>query len=130
MKKLILSMIIMIFGNVYSQLNDGVYISNEYHYQQLWEDTVKSDTIFYGEYKFDVCERGIRIYHGNHIGRYFPWKYIGIFAGYPTYILSNSDKIVVYDDVDGIIWYSDSDSEMRWYRIADVYYNMNINEKK
>ena len=123
-------MMIMFCGQAYSQLESGTYISNEYHYQQLWKDTIKSDTVFYGEYKFDICERGIRIYHEKHIGRYFPWKYIGVFSGYPTYILSNSDKIVIYKDVDGIIWYSDSDMEMRWYRITDVYHNMGIDEEK
>ena len=130
MKRLFLLIVIMLYGYAYSQLEDGTYISNEYHYQVLWMDTVKSDTIFRGEYRFDVNECGIRVYKDTHIGRYFPWTYIGTFDGYPTYILSNSDKIVIYDTVRGIVWYSDSDKRMKWYRIAEVYFNLKRDEKE
>lgn len=130
MKKLFLLLVIMFCGQAYSQLEEGTYISDECHYQALWMDTIKSDTAFHGEYLFDVDDYGIRIYTSPHIGRYFPWVYIGAFDGYPTYILSNSDKIVIYDKVKGIVWYSDTDREMKWYRIAEVYYNLKKNEAK
>ena len=129
MKKLFLLIVIMFCGQAYSQLEEGTYISNEYHYQELWMDTIKSDTIFYGEYLFDIDDKGIRKYTNTHIGRYFPWEYIGIFDRYPTYLLSNGDKLVIYDKVKGIVWYSDSDRDIVWYRIAEVYYNLNKSTK-
>ena len=129
MKKLIF-IALMLTGQLFAQIDEGTYISKEYHYQQLWQDTIKSDEVFFGNFMFDVDNKGVRFYIKPHIGRYFPWRYIGKFDGHPTYILSNGSKIVVYKKINGIIWYSDSDSDMDWHRIAQEYHNLELYEEK
>mgnify|MGYP001284731221 CR=1 FL=1 len=129
MKKLIF-IALMLTGQLFAQIEEGTYISYEYHYQQLWQDTIKSDEVFFGNFMFDIDNKGIRFYIKPHIGRYFPWRYIGKFDGHPTYILSNGSKIVVYKKINGIIWYSDSDSDMDWYRVAQEYHNLELYEEK
>ena len=121
MKQLFL-LTVLLSLQLHGQIEQGMYYSENVVYCDIWEGIVEHEKYNEGEYFYlSVEENGIRIFDNDLIGDYYPWTYIGMQQEYQTYLLSNTNKIVWSEDLQGILMFYDLDEDSHWYRKSIEY---------
>jgi len=121
MKQLFL-LALLLSIQLYGQIKEGTYYTDEIIYCDIWEGVIQHESYVPDEHAYlHIDENGLRIYSDDLIGIYYPWTYIGIYQDYQTYIMSNRNRVVWSEDLEGIMIFYDLDKESHWYRKSIEY---------
>jgi len=107
---------LMLTGQLFAQMEEGLYYSNEVYYCDVENRKRITETKMNEGSYIEVYKDGIRFYNEGRIGLYHAWKYIGYFVEHETYLLSNNSKVCIGPEINGIYYFYEYDYDYYEYK--------------
>ncbi len=114
----------MLTGQLFAQLEEGLYYSDETYYCDVDNKERITELKLINRSYIEVFEDGVRFYNEGRIGLYHSWKYIGYFLDHETYLLSNNSKVCIGPEINGIYHFYEYDYDYYEYKKLIEFRNM------
>jgi hypothetical protein len=115
---------LMLSFQLFAQMDEGLYYSNDVYYCDIEDGIVVSEQKLDETHYIEVVENGARFYTENRLGFYHSWIYIGDFVDYETYILTDGSKFCLAPEVNGVYYFFENDYDYHEYKRLIIFQNL------
>jgi len=116
---------LMLTGQLFAQMDEGLYHSNDVYYCNVVDGIAISEEKIDGDHYIQVSKSGARFYSNNRLGLYHAWMYVGDFLDYETYILTDGSKFCLAPEVNGVYYFFENTYDHYEYKKLLIYKNLN-----